>query len=114
MADDPVLIADPYGVRKGGAATDAIADHISGVVKRFTDRTYFNADDPAWGNDDIGREFGSVYVPSLHELRDALDGFEGAVLSAARLTSESGDNFGKAQADSLDNIQSSPTPGRRV
>lgn len=108
--------ADWERVKSGGGNTDDVSRNIEGTSDWYSETTWsLDPTKSVWGHDTAGREAEEKYLPTQHQLRDAVALFAQAVAGAAQRTVNAGRDFEDAQSDALDaiNTEGGGTSGRR-
>ncbi|MFB7598544.1 hypothetical protein [Streptomyces sp. NPDC056160] len=104
MADDELRL-QPNRLLAGSDATDEIGAAARKAADAFATGTAYDSQNPPWGKDHYGRDFAVNYIPVHTMLRDAINALANAILAAAGLTRNAGEDFKKAQEEALRRIQ---------
>ncbi|MFE8950244.1 hypothetical protein [Streptomyces sp. NPDC007856] len=104
MADDGTFVADAGQIQAGGGATGSVADHVRNISEQYTAVMRWDPQNPPWGNDAGGRQFGASFGGHVASLRQGVNALYNAVNSAADLTLNSGKKFQTAKDDALTNV----------
>ncbi|MCM4083592.1 hypothetical protein [Paractinoplanes hotanensis] len=94
------VYVDPEGLKRTGEAYDEHAVRYSGLLAEVQGlRVSYHG---AWGDDDMGREFGQTFLAGLDNVEAVLKGSHAQVRYASESLVESSDGYAKADDDAYD------------